>query len=816
MIPLVLSMVSGIGFGTWFPGQSALAVGMTCICAAIVLWGLKQKKTMLIPPMVLFMAIGYLSIQSWVAPDLPSRHIIHYADNQAREIFGFVETSPIEGSQRKKFILRTTSIRKDGEFISVSGKIRVTVVGKPARLDKGDKISFIAKIRPITNFNNPGGFDYKRYMLFKRVMATAYVSCNHFSVVRRDSEVNRIGMIENARRKMNTLIENTLQQGEPQDVLKALIIGDRNAISKNLRQSFNRAGVAHLLAISGLHVGIVAAVSFIFFQKLLSHIKIFLWNAWVKKGAVILSFIPIWVYGLLSGMSPSTQRAVIMVTVFLLAFLFESEQDPINTLALAAMVILVVNPPALFSISFQLSFAAVFAILYGITRISCPWESHLGKTNQSIGYIISQKLSYFFLASLFATLGTLPLLMFYFNQISLVGLLANVIIVPLIGFIVVPLGLLAVFLFPLTVIGAAFCLYICSMVLEPTLNVIIYVGGLPYAAVKTVTPTVLEICCFYVLIWLVLNLKHPRYPIFLALVLSILVSSADTCYWLYQRRWHNDLRISIIDVGHGGAALLELPKGYTILIDGGGFTANSIFDVGARIVAPFLWRKKIETIDTVILSHPNSDHVNGLIYIVENFHVKNVWTNNQGSENIGYKDFLRAIEKNRIHMPAYEKIYGRHWINGVCLEIIYPPVDFIARQQHDSWRDLNNNSLVVKASLGSTSMLFPGDVESRAEAAIVASVGDRIASTVLVAPHHGSRTSSSSLFIEKVSPNTVVISSGRKGWFELPHPSVVKRYRQKGCRVYATSHHGAIVVTTDGRTLNVKTTVADADCWHGL
>ena len=392
--------------------------------------------------------------------------------------------------------------------------------------------------------------------------------------------------------------------------------------------------------------------------------------------------------------------------------------------------------------------------------------------------------------------------MLYFNQISLVGLLANVIIVPLIGFIVVPLGLLAVFF--------------CSMVLEPTLSMIIYVGGLPYAAVKTVTPTVLEICCFYVLIWLVLNLKHPRCPIFLAVVLSILVSSADTCYWLYQRRWHNDLRISIIDVGHGGAALLELPKGYTILIDGGGFTANSIFDVGARIVAPFLWRKKIETIDTVILSHPNSDHVNGLIYIVENFHVKNVWTNNQESENIGYKDFLRAIEKNSIHMPTYKNIFGCHWINGVCLEIIYPPVDFIARQQHDRWRDLNNNSLVVKVSLGSTSMLFPGDVEARAEAAIVASVGGRIASTVLVAPHHGSRTSSSSLFIEKVSPNAVVISSGRKGWHELPHPSVVRRYRQKGCRVYATSHHGAIVVTTDGRTLNVKTTVADTDCRHGL
>jgi competence protein ComEC len=348
-------------------------------------------------------------------------------------------------------------------------------------------------------------------------------------------------------------------------------------------------------------------------------------------------------------------------------------------------------------------------------------------------------------------------------------------------------------------------------VLEQTLYIVIFFADLPFAAIKTITPTVVEICCFYVLFWAMLNLKHRQKRVFLAAALSIFVLSADTCYWLYHRFWHDDLRISIIDVGHGNASLLELPKGYTILIDGGGFSDNAVFDVGARIVAPFLWRRKIKTVDTIILSHPNSDHINGLIYIAENFNVENVWTNNQGSKNVGYQEFLRVIKKNRIHMPEYEEIFGRHCVNGVCLDIFYPPVDFIDRQKQDKWRNVNNNSLVIKATFGSKSVLFPGDIKARAEEALVAMAEDQIDSTVLIAPHHGSKTSSSRLFIEKVCPETVIISSGWKGRFGFPHPSVLKRYRQKGCRVLGTSRHGAITLLTDGKALSFKATLTNAD-----
>jgi competence protein ComEC len=375
------------------------------------------------------------------------------------------------------------------------------------------------------------------------------------------------------------------------------------------------------------------------------------------------------------------------------------------------------------------------------------------------------------------------------------------------------------------------CLKAGAFVLAQALGIVNFVAELPFAAIKTVTPTYFEVCCFYVLFWAVLNLKRIRPEasagqnnvqstehrvsgqVFihksaaLVAMLVVLAFSADACYWLYNRFWHDDFRITIIDVGNGNAALLELPKGYNILLDGGGFSDNSVFDIGARIIAPVLWRKKIKTVDTLILSHPNSDHLNGLIYIAEHFNVKNVWTNNERANTLGYKNFVEVIEKNKIQMPGYKGVTGIHDINGVRLDILYPPVDFINKREQERWRNLNNNSLVLKASFGSKSFLFPGDIKVRAEYELVSIAGDRLKSTVLLAPHHGSKTSSTKAFLEKVDPRIVIISSGWKSRFGFPHPSVVEKYNEQGCRILGTALNGAITMSTDGQTLKVRPTI---------
>ena len=797
-------------------------------CAAALIFFIIKNKTSKLFPLGLLMALGYLSIQPWVFPAFPPNHVIHFMDTHPWKITGVIVTSDAKNLTRQKCILRTEFLEDKGETFPVKGRVRLTVSGDAPNLSTGDRIVFLARIRSIRNFNNPGGFDYQRYMAFKKVWGSAYVPANKLTLFEKNAGKRVGAIISDARHRMSDLIDQVGDK-EQQGVLKALIVGDRNAISPELRTSFNRVGAGHLLAISGLHIGIIATASFLFFRWILSHIRIFLLNAWTKKGAVLLSVVPVLVYGLLSGMSPSTQRAVIMVIVFLAAFLFEREHDLMNTLAMAAMMILIVHPPSVFSISFQLSFAAVLSIIYGISRLSPIWPSSPNRTRKQKWAKAAIKLYYFFMTSFFAIIGTLPLVMYYFNQVSLVGLPANIIFIPLIGFVVVPLGILAVFILPFTASGALVLLKAASAVLEPVIRIITVISGWSFAAIKTVTPNYLEIVCFYVLFWALLNFKSVqkkkssdldsdrnghtkksiRKPVVTVALMMVLVFSADLGYGLYQRYWHDDLKVTMIDVGHGNAALLELPYGYTMLIDGGGFSDNRVFDVGASIVAPFLWRKKIRTVDTLLLSHANSDHLNGLIYIAENFHVKQVWLNHESADTFGYRLFMETIKKNDIQMPAYRKITGVHDINGVQVDVLYPPKDFIERKDIETWRNLDNNSLVLKASFGKVSFLFSGDIKTPAEYELVSTVGDKLRSTVLLAPHHGSKTSSSERFLEKVKPEVVVISSRWKSRFGFPHPSVLKRYQDKGCRVLETAHIGAVSMRTDGRALTIRPTITD-------
>jgi competence protein ComEC len=247
-----------------------------------------------------------------------------------------------------------------------------------------------------------------------------------------------------------------------------------------------------------------------------------------------------------------------------------------------------------------------------------------------------------------------------------------------------------------------------------------------------------------------------------------------------------------------------LPGGHTALIDGGGFSDNNTFDMGARVIAPFLWRKKIRTVDTLVLSHPNSDHLNGLIFIARHFNVKTIWTNNETRRTRGYRQLQKIIAQKKINLPEFRHMPRRQLINGVEFCFLYPPADFLARKASQKWRNTNNNSMVVKVSFDDTSFLFTGDIMAGAEKELVGLAGADLACDVLLVPHHGSRSSSSQSFLSKVQPDVAVISAGWKNRFRFPHTRVLDAYGRIGCRIYRTDQNGAIMVKTDGNNLTVK------------
>ena len=829
VIPLVISMMSGIFFCRRFPEHQIIAYFLIVFTAGFIFLNIIKKKSALSSPRLLFFAAGYLLIHPWIAPNFSPDHVINFADSSSKYLIaGTVADEPVRIGKRLKFVLKDITIDKNSALYPVSGHIRVTMHGSKKKISSGDHVKFKGKIRKVRNFNNPGGFNYERYMAFRKIWATSYVSEYKLFIKKSNTQKEFLSFVKAGRQKIVELIEKSAdpyEQRDEQAVLKALIVGEKNSMPQYLRQSFNKAGLGHILAISGLHIGIIAGVSFFIFNAFFALFKPLLLNGLAKKLAAFSTLVPVLSYGLIAGMSASTQRAVIMVSFFLFTFIFEREQDIINTVALAAMLILVIFPPALFSISFQLSFAAVISIIYGISKtkniFKLPGRQNNSKTDRLKIWFIS-----FLMVSFFAIMGSLPIVARCFNSVSLYGLFANILVVPLIGFIVVPLSLFSVILYPVNMFLSLLCMKAGVIILSPALKIVRCISDLPFASIITVTPSFFEICCYYLFCWAVLNLlpdrnmrqepdeaencadakiENRKKIVAGVLVFVIICGCGDLLYWLNCRFWHKDLRATIIDVGMGSAALLELPGGYCLLVDGGGFSDNSIFDVGERITAPFLLKKKIKTIDTMILSHPDSDHLNGLLFIAKNFNVNNFWSNNEKVDTEGYKKLIRIIKENKINFPEFADIERSRNINGVQLDILYPLPDFMEKKGRERWRNTNNNSMVVRLQLGEYSLLIPGDIEAKAEKELVEMAENSLKSTVLIAPHHGSGTSSTRLFIEKVNPEITVCSAGFNNRFNFPDKSVLKRYQDKGCQILRTDYNGAVIITTDGSGIFVRT-----------
>lgn len=821
IIWLTISMIVGTLAGEAFPGHGPWVLTLAVVSGVALVICLKRKMPVLVPPLLLFGCIGYLSIQPWAAPNFPDHHIRHFIDSKACKIEGIVLEEPVYDPNRTRFVMEAVSLLQDGDSVRVCGRVRVTVSNGPISLSTGDRISFFGRIRAIRNFNNPGGFDYERMMAFQNIWARSYVSAEKLSVQSKEKPPGRLTVFEKRRTRISEMIDNLGAEatGSAQDVRavsKALLIGDRKEIASALREKFNRAGVGHLLAISGLHIGIVAGVTFAFFRWAVAWLSPVVWAGWTRRTAAILTFLPVLAYGFLAGMSPSTQRAVVMVSVFLLTLFFDREQDLINTICIAAMLILVIHPPSLFSISFQLSFTAVTVIVAGVSLI----QPVLPKPKGIKGILVNRAVS-FLAVTLFATVGTAPLVMAYFNQVSVIGIVSNMAAIPLVGFLAVPLGLLAVCIQVFSAGAASACLQLSHWVLEKAILVIDFFSGLPAAALETITPSLVEISLFYLMLAGVFNWffawrqeKQSRGSGRLRqgiacglLLIAVFGGLLDAGYWMHRRFWHKDLRVMIFDVGQGSAALLEFPGGHTLLIDGGGFADNTVFDTGKRIIGPYLLQNKIKTVHTVILSHPNSDHLNGLIYIAEHFNVKRAITNNEPSPTRGYQLFVETTKKHQIDTPRYQMLERITTVAGAKLEILYPEDDFLEKAAHENWRNKNNNSLVLKVSYGQHAFLFPGDIMAMGEKALTAAAGDNLKSTVLMSPHHGSGSSSTQLLMEQVDPDLVVVSCGWMNRFRFPDRAVLQRYESMGAEILRTDINGAIQIWTDGREMNIQTAI---------
>ncbi|HNS56805.1 MAG TPA: ComEC/Rec2 family competence protein, partial [Smithellaceae bacterium] len=428
-------------------------------------------------------------------------------------------------------------------------------------------------------------------------------------------------------------------------------------------------------------------------------------------------------------------------------------------------------------------------------------------------------LRYLYLSALIclaATIGTLPLIIYYFNQVSPVTIIANLIAVPLLGTLSLALAMLFLLTSFFSPVVAGFFVQATSFFVLISMEIINSLASYSWSSLSITKPNILEIviyCLFLILFLQFIDMKReakgffPRHPLLLrcTLILMLLFFIGDAVYLSFRDKFSADLRVTAIDVGQGAATLVRFPSGGNMLIDGGGF-ARSSFDAGKMIVAPYLYQERISRIDTVVLTHPHPDHLLGLIYILDNFNVREFWSTQITGNDEFCQKLRKILARRKIRTVCLSAATPGKKIGNTEINFLWPPPITSSAATDLSDGDLNDSSLVLQLKYGRTSFLVTGDISAAIEERLIRS-GRDLKSDVLFVPHHGSAHSSSSDFIKKTACRYAVVSAGKGNTFHHPHPSTLERYKAARVNILRTDQDGAIILKTDGGKLSAQTFV---------
>ena len=797
-LPLLLfGYIAGILAGSYyawpFPWLMTGIFGGSLILLLFFING-KERGAVFITP-VIFAFLGMLFMGQVLYPELPANHLIHFADDQRYTLEGVLYHPPEPLPDKVRLYVRGERIFSGERQTAVSGNILITVRDKKTDLRYGDRVRFITKFYQPRPATNPGSFDYRRFLMFQNIRVTGYVNLAADVVRMAEGQGNPLfHFVEKGRETIRAFLD---QNAPPEygGIMKALVLGERGDISKELNEKFIVSGVNHILSISGLHVALVAAFFFGLTRFLVRLFPPLLLRFNLNKVSALMAIFPVIFYTFIAGMGVAAVRSTIMALSFLLALLLDRQKDLYDALFLAAFLILVAAPAALFDVSFQLSFLAVFAMLYLVPRfleIGAPlkkWADEQSWPKRKIAAYAGASL----LTSAAAILGTGPLVGLYFNRISVVGFLTNLFLVPLMGLGSTLLSLLTALAVFLSSPLALILTDVNVLLLRLSVGLVDFFSRWPLASLRVATPSWAEILLFYGAVLCAVNLKRRPKAIYL---LAILIGLFITVQ-VYDSRLRGNpdrMEVAFLDVGQGDAAVVHLPGGKVMVIDAGG-TPDGSFDPGERIVAPYLWKRKIKRIDYLVNTHYHPDHLQGLFFLLENFEVDRVWVNGDREADFSAAERFLLAAGDRIRAMSREDRAVE--IGGARLEFLHPP-----RAQRDFWG--NSASLVLRLTYGLHGFLFCGDIEGFAEEEVLKRNSD-LATTVLKAPHHGSKTSNSVKFVKSTRPQFAVFTVRAGGRSHLPNPEVLERYETMGTRILRTDRHGAIFFETSGKDIQVKT-----------
>lgn len=799
--------LSGIVLGGSWTYYPLSTLGLMVIGTGTVgLLSLRRRTVWFFGMIVLMILFGMIRLQiaTW-----PQRHddLARFATRTPVRLIGIVDRPLRHGPESTLISVNARSVESGGREYTVRGRARIVVRNFVPDLEYGDRLSAAVRLRPVSGLRNPGGFEYAAVLRRDGIRALGTIHRPEAFTRSIGSGFSPLRRIYAWRERIRRLLDGSLSSVSSK-ILQAMLIGETRSLSAGVREAFMNSGTTHLLSISGSHLALVAFVVFQAAGHVLRRIPAH-WlllasrRLTVTRLSIPITLVPVVFYTLLAGGQIATVRSLVMILVYMAAVWFQRADDPLNALAIAAFLIALWDPQAVFSISFQLSYTAVLAmVLLGekerFFRENIDGPLIPSEAEESRIVRVMKRLRAYLGMTMAAGASTLPLTAYYFNQIGWVGFLSNLIVVPLVGMLVVPLGLacsVGAILFGSTGLPLA---GLNDLLARALFSIVEWFSRFPASELHVPSPPIPVLIAVYLAAYVLLIQRGNRIVRWAAAGLCVLVVTV----WI-ARMWgsHPDgrLHVTFLDVGQGDAAWIEMPDGKTMLIDGGG--AYGHFNLGRLAVAPYLWNTGHWRIDYLVASHPQLDHMGGLGYLASKFKIGELWTNGMESDADFYKQFRRIISARGIP----EK---RITSDDLPLDLDDARIRPLHPEPSGSFVSVNDQSLVLRIEYKREAILFTGDIERPAERELLEREG-LLHSTVLKVPHHGSRTSIDADFLSRVDPAIAVISVGENNPYRHPSAETVAAYEALKTRIYRTDRDGAVIFATDGIQRTVRTY---ADC----
>ncbi|WP_031438452.1 DNA internalization-related competence protein ComEC/Rec2 [Methylobacter tundripaludum] len=632
-------------------------------------------------------------------------------------------------------------------------KLRLSWYYPDQPIKAGQQWVFTVKLKRVHGTMNPGGFDYERWLFTEGVGATGYVRPSPKPVLLgRDSAW---GSISVCRQSITDQLSSALGNSASLALIKALTIGDGNSVTQEQWEVFRKTGTTHLVVISGSHIGLIAGL--VYFLML----KLWAWTGWLvwspQKVAAVSAVLVAIFYSGLAGFSVPTQRSVVMLSIAMAAIILQRNSRPFNTLSIALFAVLIVDPLAVLSAGFWLSFLAVSVIVYAVS-------GRLGKLGPVWGAIKINGVT---------SVGLSPLLLLFFQQVSLVAPLANLIAVPVISLLVVPLSLLAAIIMFILPTLASKLFFLVDTVLQGLWWLLAHLAEIPMASINHVLPS------YWALLFAVPGILLLLAPVGIPARWLSLVMFLPLVFTDVKQPEAGDINMTLLDVGQGLSAVVQTTHHLLVYDTGAKFSEHS--DMGQSVLLPFLRSQGVAKIDSLIISHGDNDHIGGAVSLMR---------------GISTEKILTSVPQQLSEYAPIECAAGQSWLwDEVKFTMLAPRQAFVSE---------NDNSCVLKIQSKHGTALLAGDIEAAAESWLVETYGEALKADVLVAPHHGSKTSSTSGFLQAVQPGYVLIPAGYRNQFGHPHKDVLTRYRQVHALWLNSADSGAIVVNVKNNVLAVR------------